>query len=119
MASSLVKMELIFEILTDGDIIWKATSNNIAKTIQYSRNGRPWQTITATTEGVVIPVRAGEIIGWQGHNTSYAAAGETEEWREPGEYNSWGSSTILQLPKSIRVKYPFSFSIIFSGFKSR
>ena len=131
MASSLVKMELIFEILTDGDIIWKATSNNIAKTIQYSRNGRPWQTITATTEGVVIPVRAGEIIGWQGHNTSYAAAGETEEWREPGEYNSWGSSTATfnvrgnimalvdeeEFESKTTLVSPFTFARLFSGSK--
>ena len=131
MMSNLVDMELIFEILTDGDIIWKATSDNIAKTIQYSRNGRPWQTITATTEGVVIPVRAGEIIGWQGHNTFYAAAGETEEWKEPGEYNSWGSSTATfnvrgnimalvdeeEFESKTTLVSPFTFARLFSGSK--
>jgi len=82
---SRVPMELIFEILTDGDIVWRASNAGSAKTIQYSRNGRSWETITSTTEGVVIPVRAGEIIGWQGHNSGYATSTEN--------FSSWGGST--------------------------
>ena len=62
---------LTFEVLTPGDIIWKEHGST-AKTIQYSKNGGEWITITSTASPRTIPVVAGDLVRFKGTNTSYA-----------------------------------------------
>ena len=51
---------LTFEVLTPGDIIWKEHGST-AKTIQYSKNGGEWISITSTSSPRTIPVVAGGV----------------------------------------------------------
>lgn len=64
---------LTFTIQEDGTIVWKTTDANIAKTIQYSKNGGDWTDLTATTGGASIDVVAGDILRFKGNNDTYAS----------------------------------------------
>ena len=64
---------LTFTIQEDGTIVWKTTDANIAKTIQYSKNGGEWTDLTATTGGASIDVVAGDILRFKGNNDTYAS----------------------------------------------
>lgn len=65
------KMPLTFEILSAGTIVWKASNSAGTLTIQYSLNDGEWTEITSTTEGVTIPVSAGDVVQFRGDNTRY------------------------------------------------
>jgi beta-galactosidase len=65
---------LTFNIITTGDIKWKALGSGYAKTIEYSINGGTWTSITSTSAGVSIPVTAGDRIRFRGTNTTYAGS---------------------------------------------
>ena len=64
---------LTFTIQEDGTVVWKTTDANIAKTIQYSKNGGEWTDLTATTGGASIDVVAGDILRFKGNNDTYAS----------------------------------------------
>ncbi len=66
---------LTFDILTSGNILWKASNASIAKTIEYSKNnGGSWTSITSTTSGAAIAVSAGDKLMFRGSNAAYADA---------------------------------------------
>ena len=63
---------LTFEILSDGYINWKWNNNSsIAKTIQYSKNGDVWTSLTASNSDTQIPVVAGDKVEFRGDNVKY------------------------------------------------
>ena len=69
---------LTFEILEDGVINWRASSNDYVTTISYSRNnGSTWTNLTSTTSsssttgGRNINVSRGERILFKGENNDY------------------------------------------------
>lgn len=65
-------MPLTFDILTDGSIFWAVSSNTSqAKTIEYSKNGGAWTSITATDWGTEIPVLSGDVVEFRGDNVKY------------------------------------------------
>ena len=74
---ALQKTELTFEITSDGNIQWY---NGIGNTlsIQYSKNGGIWTTLTlSTSNSESIPVVAGDILQFRGNNPTYCSyAGE-------------------------------------------
>ena len=79
-------MPLTFEITGDGDIVWKAANENTTvKTIEYSKNGGEWTSITSSTVGAVIQVVTGDIVQFRGDNTAYATSNSNT--------NNFGSST--------------------------
>ena len=57
---------LTFNILSDGNIGWKAKNSNSIQTIQYSKNGGEWTDITSTTGGTTIDVVAGDVLKFKG-----------------------------------------------------
>jgi hypothetical protein len=62
---------LTFNILSSGTIYWK-NSGGTAKAIQYSKDkGQTWTTITSSSEGVGIPVSAGDVLWFKGDNAEY------------------------------------------------
>ena len=76
---------LTFEITGNGNIVWKASSTAYTVTIEYKLNNDEWTSITGTTEGVTIPVVAGDTIQFRGDNTAYCD--------ETHNYNSFSGST--------------------------
>ena len=72
------RMPLTLEFVTSGMFGWKASDERVAgKVISYSLNDGPWTEITSTTEGVQIPVAAGDKISLKGNNNKYATGYET------------------------------------------
>lgn len=72
-------LPLTFEIITGGDLVWRANNNNGISTIEYSLNGGPWTSITSNRNpGVAIPVSEGDIIMFRGS-------------QEPGRYGYYSS----------------------------
>ena len=63
----LLNTPLTFDILTSGNILWKGSS----KTIEYSKNGGTWTSITGTSAGAEIPVTVGDSVKFRGDNSSY------------------------------------------------
>ncbi len=63
---------LTFEIVEGGSIKWKVTSNDIAKTIEYSINGGNWNKLTSSTNGASFNVSTGDRVRFRGNNTRYA-----------------------------------------------
>ena len=53
---------LTFEITGDGDIYWKAKSDNSLRTIEYKKNDEDWKTITSSTGGTYITVSSGDTV---------------------------------------------------------
>ena len=63
---------LTFEIVTGGTIGWKVTSDDFAKTIEYSVNGGKWKKLTPTINGSTFNVSKGDVVRFRGNNTRYA-----------------------------------------------
>lgn len=77
------KKYLTFEILSSGTINWYLRKDDeVAKTIEYSKNDGNWTEITSSSN-TVINVDAGDIVCFRGNNASY------------GPYNSFSGSTAV------------------------
>ena len=81
---------LTFEILSAGTISWRAGSNSATKrTIQYSKNGGSWVSITSSTAGTSFSVAVGDKVRFKGTNTTYST-------QSGGTYaNSFSGSTAV------------------------
>lgn len=66
---------LTFEITGDGNIKWKSSNSTYTKTIEYSKNGDSWTSITSSTAGVTIPVVSGDTVQFRGDNTALGENG--------------------------------------------
>ena len=65
---------LTFEALGNGNILWKTSNAAWQKTIEYSKDGVNWTSITSTTSGAAIPVSTGEKVYIRGNNTAYGSS---------------------------------------------
>ena len=63
---------MTFEIIEGGTIGWKVTSDDFAKTIEYSVNGGKWKKLTPTINGSTFNVSKGDVVRFRGNNTRYA-----------------------------------------------
>jgi len=63
---------LTFDILEDGTIGWKNTGGSYTRTIEYSKNGGAWTSITSTTSGVTFAVSEGDVVRFRGNNAYYS-----------------------------------------------
>ena len=68
---------LTFEIVEGGTIGWKVTSNDFARTIEYSVNNRNWTKLTSTTNGATFNVSKGDVVRFRGNNARYATGSFT------------------------------------------
>lgn len=73
---NLIKTPLTFRVLSKGEIKWGTTNVENALTISYKKNTGDWTQITATTDGVFIPVDKGDEVSFKGNNGSYTLVGE-------------------------------------------
>lgn len=118
------KMPLTFEILSDGNVVWKAHTGSNTKTIQYSKNGGEWTSITSTSAGVSIPVVSGDTVQFRGDNTQYGDrlnssnintfCGTTVQYNVYGNIMSLINSTNfvgIDLPSGV----PANFTELFGG----
>ena len=64
-------MPLTFEITSDGVIKWERGGNDPGRTIEYSKNGGAWTSITSVRPALEIPVVSGDIIQFRGDNSTY------------------------------------------------
>jgi len=78
---------LTFTVQEGGTINWKSSTADIAKTIQYSKNGDAWTNITSTIDGATIDVVAGDILRFKGYNETYAES--------RGDYTFFGGTAIF------------------------
>ena len=62
---------LTFEIISDGNIMWKHSLNTY--TIEYKKNNGDWTSITSTTSGATIPVVSGDVVQLRGNAQTYGA----------------------------------------------
>ena len=71
----LTRQPLTFEITSDGNINWVTTDNSVARTIEYSKNGGEWTSITSNTGSSApsISVVSGDTVQFRGDNTTYGS----------------------------------------------
>ena len=81
----LLETPLTFEILSDGNIVWKANSTAYTTTIEYRKNSGEWTEITSTTAGTPISVVSGDTIQFRGNNLTYSTG--------TSAYNSFSGTT--------------------------
>ena len=83
---------LTFKVLTNGTIVWKAFGNT-TKTIEYSKNGGGWISITSSSAGVSFDVVEDDVIRFRGTNTTYATSKSNYSGFEGGsaEFNIEGN----------------------------
>lgn len=93
MSSMLKTMPLTFNILTSGNIIWKATSDDGIRTIEYKKNNGDWTEITSTTSGVSLNVTSGDIVQFKGNNAAYS----DDSWN----YSSFSGTSSFELKGNI------------------
>ena len=63
---------LTFDVLTNGTIAWNSIGSGHTETIQYSKNGGAWTSITASSTPATISVVAGDKVRFKGNYTTYA-----------------------------------------------
>ena len=68
---------LTFDVLTSGNITWRALGSGAAKTIEYKKNSDGWISLTSTSAGATIAVSQGDKVKFRGTNTRYSEASKT------------------------------------------
>lgn len=81
---------LTFDIISGGNISWRTTYTGETRTIEYSKNGGDWTSITSNNPGTQIPVEAGDSVRFRGNNPHYA---EPSSYNNNSFYGSFGPST--------------------------
>ena len=74
MQPAVQKNYLAMDVLTPGTITWNASDANNTKTIEYSKNGGEWTSITSSTAGEAINVTTGDEVRFRGTNLIYASS---------------------------------------------
>ena len=81
---------LTFDIISGGNISWKTEYTGKTRTIEYSKNGGVWTSITSRNPEATIPVEAGDSVRFRGNNPDYA---EPSAYNNNRYYGSFGPST--------------------------
>ena len=89
------KIPLTFEMITDGDIKWLASSTYYKATISYSLNEGQWTQITSNTgaSAPIIHASAGDIIRFKGNTLTYSTtdARYNSFYGSTGKFNVYGN----------------------------
>lgn len=118
-SEALIKCPLSFDILTSGNITWKASNSSLTKTIQYRKNYGEWTSITSTTGGVSISVDAGDLIQFRGDNSAYGNSSYYNSFGSTADFNVWGN--IMSLINSTSyatlttLSSSYTFRALFTG----
>lgn len=81
---------LTFDILSSGTIFWKASNDDIVKTIEYNINNTNWISLTSSTAGTQFNVSSGDVVQFRGDNASYGSNMYVEE-----KHNSFSGTTAI------------------------
>ena len=108
---------LTFEILTDGNIVWKTSNTASTKTIEYSKdNGVTWTSITSATGGTPIQVVKGDTVQFRGDNITYGTSSynsrfdhSTSQFNVKGNIMSLIDSTNFSGLTTLESAYTFSY----------
>lgn len=93
------KAPIGFTILSNGNIVWKATSSYTA-TIQYKKNNGEWTNITSSLSGSVIPVQVGDVVLFRGDNLTYCRNDATI-WGNVGTNTFCGTTAQFEVSGNI------------------
>jgi len=86
-----------FDILSSGQIKWKSSDSNITRTIEYSKNGDKWTSITSTTGGTIINASAGDVIYFRGENQQYAEVIDPNYTTSSGDLDPYNDKNIRKV----------------------
>ena len=100
-------MPLTFDIIDDGNIIWKLGAGTTAVTIEYSKNGGAWTSITSTSEGTTIPVVAGDEVKFRG-NTWTAPSNSYSHFNSTCTFAAKGNPASLRYGDVLTGKEPMT-----------
>lgn len=81
---------LTFEILEDGEIIWKSSSN-YTRIIEYNKNESGWTSITSSTNGTSIQVYNGDKIKFRGNTVTYGQNTYCNYFNSSCSFNVYGN----------------------------
>jgi len=106
---------LTFTMLTNGTVGWKAGSNGVAKTIEYSINNGGWQTIASTTAGATFSVNSGDVVRFRGDNTTYSDGLASSRFTSTARFEVSGSVMSLITASNYTDLTAFSDPYVFCG----
>lgn len=107
------KTPLTFTALSSGNILWKIGAGSTPKTIQYSKNGGEWTSITSTSGGAAIEVVEGDVVRFKGSsfpggsNNSYSKFGSTCDFKASGNPSSLRYGENLTGTEQININYAY------------
>jgi len=65
------------ELLANGSFLWKMLGSDASYTIEYSKNGGSWTSITSSTDGVSLTGVSGDKFRFRGNNVRYTINSST------------------------------------------
>lgn len=111
--------ELKLTALDAGTIGWFTNNTAFTTTIQYSKNNGAWTDITASLNGNVISVAAGDQVRFRGDNMAYATAQYRNTFGGTARFNISGWLTSLLNKEDYRsvwtLQAPYTFAYLFEG----
>ena len=106
---------LTFEILEDGEIGWKASSNSHCVTIEYKKNDENWVTITSSVDDYpTISVHANDTVSFRG---SYGTANNKgyNSFTCSGRFNIYGNISSITNTMNNADSLSYRYSSLFHG----
>lgn len=110
--------ELKLTFLDRGTIGWFTNSTAFTTTIQYSKNNGAWTDLTASVNGSMINVSAGDQVRFRGDNAAYATAQYHNQFAGTASFNISGWFTSLlnkEDYRSVTTISPYAFAYLFEG----
>lgn len=89
---------LTFEALGNGNILWRTSNAAWERTIEYSKDGVNWTSITSSTSGTAIPVSTGDKVYIRGNNATYGSSSYFCFFGGNINYYVYGNMTDLLAP---------------------
>lgn len=111
--------ELKLTFLDRGTIGWFTNSTAFTTTIQYSKNNGAWTDLTASVNGSMINVSAGDEVRFRGDNAAYATHQYHNQFGGTASFNISGWFTSLLNKEDYRsvssLQAPYTFAYLFEG----
>lgn len=111
--------ELKLTALDAGTIGWFTNNTAFTTTIQYSKNNGAWTDITASVNGSMINVSAGDQVRFRGDNAAYATYQYRNTFGGTARFNISGWLTSLLNKEDYRsvwtLQAPYTFAYLFEG----
>ena len=109
---------LTFNILSNGNIGWKASNSGSTQTIQYSKNGGEWTDLTSTTGGTKISVVAGDVVRFKGDTWPGSTSDNYSQFTSTCSFAAAGNPASLKYGLELTGDEPladYCYANMFSG----